>query len=60
MKSFRLREKLNFQFRSEFFNFFNFTNFGNPVSTVSAGPLFGQIFSSFPAREIQFALKLLF
>ena len=59
MKSFRLREKLNFQFRSEFFNFFNFTNFGNPVSTVSAGPLFGQIFSSFPAREIQFALKLL-
>jgi hypothetical protein len=58
MKNFKLTEKTQLQFRSEFFNFFNTTNFGNPVSTVTTGPLFGQILSAYAAREIQFALKL--
>src|SRR5579875_3286583 len=52
MKNFSLTEKLKLQFRSEFFNAFNWTDFGNPTSTVTAGPLFGQIFSAKPAREI--------
>jgi hypothetical protein len=49
-----------FEFRSEFFNLFNTTNLGAPQGNVLANN-FGTITSlSSPARQIQFALKLVF
>jgi hypothetical protein len=53
------REGMALQFRGEAFNAFNRTNFGNPQINRSAGG-FGQIRSTFPARQIQFALRLQF
>jgi hypothetical protein len=60
-KTFRIpyREGMGVQFRSEFFNVLNHTNFGIPNPNVS-GASFGQITNTYPARQIQFALKLLF
>ena len=58
-KFFRIREGINLQFRSEFFNITNKTNLGPPNST-STSAAFGQIRTTFPARQIQFALKLIF
>jgi len=58
-KSFRIRERAQIQLRSEFFNVTNHTNFGIPV-TVSNSTSFGQIRTTYPARQIQFALKVLF
>jgi hypothetical protein len=60
-KEFLLKgEDLRLQFRSEFFNLFNTTNLGAPAQNVSNAN-FGQITSlSSPARQIQFALKLVF
>ena len=53
------REGMALQFRAEAFNAFNRTNFGNPtVNRSSAG--FGLIRSTFPARQVQFALRLQF
>jgi hypothetical protein len=47
------------QFRSEFFNVLNHTNFGPPTN-ISTSSAFGTITNTLPARQIQFALKLLF
>jgi hypothetical protein len=59
-KNFRLpREGMALQFRSEFFNVLNHTNFGTPDSNISDAA-FGTIRSTFPPRQIQFALKFLF
>ena len=58
-KSFRVRESVNLQFRSEFFNLLNHTNFGVP-NTRTTDAAFGTIRSTYPSRQIQFALKLLF
>jgi hypothetical protein len=67
IKDFRMTERFRLQFRSEFFNVFNQVRLGcvdttwgcsDPVATVNSGS-FGQIRSAGPAREIQFALKLL-
>ena len=58
-KNFRITERINLQFRSEFFNIFNFVNFGAPASALTSAT-FGQITSAGRARELQFALKLLF
>jgi hypothetical protein len=47
------------EFRAEFFNLLNRTNFrgANPDRSAAA---FGRISSTFPARQIQFALKVVF
>jgi hypothetical protein len=58
-KSFRIREGISLQFRSEFFNVLNHTNFGIP-NTQSTSAAFGTIRSIYPPRQIQFALKLVF
>lgn len=59
-KSFTLpRENMRLQFRAEFFNLFNATNLGLP-NTDRASAAFGTIRSTFPARQIQFALKFYF
>lgn len=58
-KNFRVREGMSMQFRSEFFNLLNKTNFRAPVINRSAAN-FGQMTTAYPARQIQFALKLIF
>ncbi|HTW63018.1 MAG TPA: TonB-dependent receptor [Bryobacteraceae bacterium] len=58
-KNFRIHEDIRVQFRSEFFNLLNNVNFGIP-NTQSNSTSFGEIRTTYPARQIQFALKLLF
>lgn len=61
-KNFRIpgREGMALQFRSEFFNVLNHTNLGPYVdANISDGTAFGTIKQSYPARQIQFALKLM-
>jgi hypothetical protein len=58
-KSFRIGEVAKLQFRSEFFNLPNHTNFGIP-NTNYGSTSFGQIRTTYPSRQIQFALKAIF
>jgi hypothetical protein len=58
-KTFQIHEDIRLQFRSEFFNVLNHTNFGIP-DTKTTDAAFGTIRTTYPARQIQFALKLLF
>lgn len=58
-KMFQPIEHLRIQFRSEFFNAFNHANFYLP-NTTFGDPAFGSLNQTLPARDIQFALKLLF
>ncbi len=59
-KDFRvLREENRLEFRAEFFNVFNKTNF-QPANGQRNATAFGTISSTFPARQIQFGLKLYF
>ncbi len=58
-KNFRVREDMKLQFRSEFFNLLNHTNLGVPDSKTTDAS-FGTIRSTFPSRQIQFALKLIY
>jgi hypothetical protein len=62
-KRFLITERVNLQFRAEFFNAFNQVNFNNPNTNVSGGG-FGSITSthSFAGdpRILQFGLKLTF
>jgi hypothetical protein len=58
-KSFRIRETATLQFRSEWFNVLNHTNFGIP-NTQTTSSAFGTIRATYPSRQGQFALKLIF
>lgn len=59
-RNFQIHERFQLQFRSEFFNALNRTNFDHPNRFVNT-PQFGTITMAMtPAREMQFALKLLF
>ena len=58
-KFFKVTEGVKVQFRSEFFNGLNHTNLGIPDSNISDAA-FGTIRSTFPARQIQLAVKVLF
>lgn len=65
-KNIKVTERLNLQFRSEFFNAFNRANFKLPSSSTGANfanriqsAIFGAAAGAFDPREIQFALKLL-
>jgi len=57
-KNFRIMEKARLQFRAEFFDVLNHTNFGIP-DTKTTDAAFGTIRNTYPSRQIQFALKLL-
>lgn len=59
-KNASLTERLNLQFRAEFFNILNHTNFGSPASNFSVSTTFGRISSAGSARNIQFGLRLEF
>ena len=67
LKNTRINERLNLQFRAEFFNVLNRANFGTPNTVVftsasaTQSPTAGVITStSTTSRQIQFGLKLLF
>ena len=58
-KDFRLwSEASRLEFRTEAFNLLNQTNFQAPASNI--GSTYGRISSTFPARQFQFGLKLVF
>jgi hypothetical protein len=59
VKNTAVSERLNIQFRTEFFNVLNRTNFNLPDNFVGSST-FGQVVSAQDPRRIQFALKLLF
>jgi hypothetical protein len=50
---------MSLQFRAEAFNLWNRSNFRPANGNISAAT-FGAITSTYPARQIQLALKLLF
>ena len=52
-------EAANIQLRGEFFNLFNNVNLQNPDGNLSDGT-FGKSTSVYPARNIQFGLKIIF
>ena len=59
-KNFNFAEARYVQFRAEAFNLLNHTNF-SPPSTLNANSTgFGVFTSTFPARQLQLALKLVF
>jgi TonB dependent receptor-like, beta-barrel len=59
MKSFRITESSNIQFRAEAFNLFNHTNF-NAIGTNTTSGLYNTVTSTRDPRTIQLALKFLF
>ena len=59
IKNIKITERVNTQFRAEFFNAFNHTSFLN-VSTNVDSSLYGQVTSTHDPRIIQFGLKLNF
>jgi hypothetical protein len=52
-------ERVNLEFKAEFFNLFNSVQFGTPSVSITSTQ-FGQISTTFDPRIIQFALKLNF
>jgi hypothetical protein len=60
-KTFRITERHQLLFRTEFFNAFNHAQFANPATAVSTSSTFGQITATtVNPRILQFALKYQF
>ena len=59
VKNTAIAERLNVQFRTEFFNALNRANYNLPDKFLGS-PTFGQVVSAQDPRRIQFALKFLF
>ncbi len=59
VKNTKIRERLNIQFRMDAFNLFNRVNLYNPIGNMGS-PQFGQSTAAFPARQLQYGLKLIF
>jgi len=61
-KLFNLTERVNLEFRAEFFNAFNHAVFSQPDGNIDDGPGASGVITStvIPQRQIQFALKLAF
>jgi hypothetical protein len=59
IKNFKPHEKVNLQFRGEFFNVWNHASFRNPNMTAS-GRDYGTISDAGPPRLVQVALKMTF
>jgi hypothetical protein len=53
-------ERVKLDLRAEAFNALNVTNWQAPDSAITDGSAFGSITSAFPARQFQFAAKVLF
>jgi hypothetical protein len=58
-KYFTFTERLQLQFRSEFFNLFNRANFNDPSNSITSAT-YGAITSAMDPRILQFGLKLMF
>ena len=56
---FKIREKVDFTVRGEFFSIFNHQNWGAPDTSVT-DPQFGEIFSKFNPRVIELMMALRF
>ena len=59
IKNFRFFERLDFQFRAEFFNAFNHESFST-VESATSNAAFGQITAGHSPRRIQFGAKVIF
>ncbi|HEY8716488.1 MAG TPA: TonB-dependent receptor [Candidatus Acidoferrum sp.] len=61
IKNFRITERQELRFTTDFFNIWNHANFANPSSTEISNPAFGRIFSTVGTpRLIQFSLRYAF
>jgi hypothetical protein len=61
LKNFRIGERQELRFTSDFFNIWNHANFANPTFTDISNPAFGKIFSTVGTpRLIQFSLRYAF
>ncbi len=61
LKNTRITERLNTQFRAEFYNIWNHPQFNPPANNFGSLSTLGEITSSsVPPRVVQFALKFLF
>jgi Carboxypeptidase regulatory-like domain/TonB dependent receptor len=59
VKTTAVSDQIKVEFRAEAFNVFNRVNLYNPIGDMSS-PQFGQSTAAFPARELQFGLKIMF
>ena len=57
-RKFKITERVDTDFRAEFYNLPNTSHFNNPGNSVSSAGSFGHITSSFGERQIRFGLRL--
>ena len=58
-KNFRIKERFNLKFQTDFFNAFNVANFTG-LNTNASDKAFGTLSSAYPPRNLQMQLKLSF